>query len=176
MKPTLYLDLDGVLVDCDKRIFQIFGKPYDELDREYLWGYISDNCPNFYQDLPLYDHTKELYKKIQSLAGNLYTIEILTATPRLTGHLKTSGSDKIFWVRENLDRDITVNIVVGKENKKYYLRSRDDLLIDDNVYNIQDWRDKFGDAILHTSPESTLIELKKIIDERRNIRTNSTIL
>ena len=50
-----------------------------------------------------------------------------------------------------------VILVPGKKIKQYYARP-DNLLIDDTLSNVVEWRDRDGQAILHTSWKETIEE------------------
>ena len=87
--------------------------------------------------------------------------EILTGVPRPARGITTAGTDKIEWTRKNLSPNVKVNIVLRKE-KIQYCKGPEDILIDDYAKNIREWQAAGGTAILHTSAESTLEQLKEL--------------
>ena len=159
----VYLDLDGVMVNLDAKIQELFGKNYKELASSELWGELGkidhlflnlDPMPNY---LTLFN-----YLKTKEQAG-LIKLEILTSLPYSTNKLVSAKDDKIAWVREHLDKDIKVNTVVGGAKKARYVNSPKDILIDDMERNIDAWNQAGGRGILFKNNADTMATLDTML-------------
>jgi len=166
MKYQLFVDLDGVMADLDKKVLEITGK-YPTLslkpnnkwkvkDRTKMWDKINeyvDDGNEFWTNLELCEGAKTLWNSIKHLEPN-----ILSAKNKITPGKK---SEKITWVKQNLDNHGTIIIVNdGTEKQKYAKNTA--ILIDDMPKNIEEWQNAKGIGILHSSPIKTLIELSKL--------------
>jgi len=157
-KPRLALDLDGVFADCDGFIQDYFGHHYYELGGDYIWQHMTHDVPNIFyhfKKLPFVEHLLSAVKPFEKT----HDVFFLTAIPRPTGYLLTSGYDKERWVREQLKVLYPVNCVMGRQLKQLYVNSVDDILIDDHPENIKEWTDVGGYGILHTDIFKTIEKL-----------------
>ena len=161
----IYLDMDGVLADFDRGVREFChmestsqnGKRDAKYDAR-MWEAIR-GVEHFYDRLELMPGAKEMFDAIYGQYGD--RCEILTAVPRPERGILTAGQDKIAWTRRLLSDRIRINIVLRKE-KLQFCRDGNSVLIDDRERTIRDWRALGGTGILHTSPESTLEQLRKI--------------
>ena len=87
--------------------------------------------------------------------------EILTGVPKPERGIVTVGPDKTEWTRRELSSRVKVNIVLRKE-KIRYCKGPESILIDDYEKNIREWQEAGGTAILHTSAENTMEQLKEL--------------
>lgn len=164
-KPRIFLDMDGVLADCDQFIQEYFGQHYYELGGDYVWQHMTHKVPNIFSlfnPLPDIDKLVQSVLEFESKYG--YYIGILTAIPKPTGHLITAAQDKEQWIRKYVHPTFPVHSVLGKELKRQYVFSKYDILIDDHINNINDWTKAGGYAIHHSSKDmnSTLEQLEHI--------------
>jgi hypothetical protein len=93
-------------------------------------------------------------------------LEVLTAIPKI-GRIPTAKEDKRKWLDKYFDADFSgyfdaFNIGPLAEHKQYHCTGND-ILIDDKLRNITQWRDRGGIGIHHTSAEQTLKELQEIL-------------
>ena len=160
---NVYLDLDGVMVDFNAKIVEMFGKSYEDLDRNELWSKLGtvdhlylnlDPMPNY---LTLFNYLKAKQDK------GLINLEILTSLPYSTNKLVTSKEDKIAWVKKYLDPAIKVNAVVGGVKKAKYVKNSTDILIDDTDKNITAWNNAGGRGILFKNNADTISTIDKLL-------------
>jgi 5'-nucleotidase len=162
MKPTIFIDCDGVLADCDSFIMKHFGKHYTELGGDYVWTHLTKEVPNIFSQLEPLADCMELMDGLKQYEDR-YNLAILTAIPRPSGLLITAAHDKVKWVRKHIHPTIPVHCVLGKELKKHYVNSTDDILVDDHFENISDWIEKGGIGVIHTTAASSLNILSYVI-------------
>ena len=92
---------------------------------------------------------------------------ILTATPRESrGPIaKRSGEDKIIWMKVNFGVKRNDVYTVKRKDKKHFNTAHDgrpNVLIDDHLGNIEEWRVGGGLGVHHTSADSSIKQLKSI--------------
>lgn len=168
-KINVFLDLDGVMVDFDAKLHELFGKSYDEVKQEMhvgdIWGKLGDVDHLFLNLKPL-PHYKTLFNYLNCLhkIGAINKFEILTSIPHPTKQLKTSRQDKIDWVRQHLDANIVVNTVFGGEKKARYVKDSNDILIDDMVRNIDAWNKAGGTGIHFKNNADTIAAIGKLLN------------
>lgn len=159
-KPRLFLDLDGVFVDLDKKIKELYHKRYDDHGPYEVWSKLTHEQPNFFYNLdPMPDYIL-LLDAVHKMEDEYY-ISFLTSMPRPTGNLITAYNDKIKWVRKYLHDEWLVHTVPGWENKKKYVTSHNDILLDDAPRNIREWNEAGGVGILHKNVEGSIILLNE---------------
>ena len=91
----------------------------------------------------------------------------MTATPRSSrGPIaKRSGEDKITWMKVNFGVKRGDIYTVMRKDKKHFNTAHDgrpNILIDDQIKNIGDWRMGGGLGVHHTSADSSIKQLKSI--------------
>lgn len=145
-----YLDLDGVMVDFDKRKYQM--KMHYANDNE-MWAEI-DKHPHWFLSLEAMPDAMELWKFLEP-----YQPTILTAIPR-TAQKEHAADDKREWVKRNLSSTVKVITCYGIE-KQLYSHPRG-ILIDDMGRNIGQWINKGGIGVLHKNAEQTIALLKEL--------------
>ncbi len=163
---TIYLDLDGVCVNFEegiKKATGITGIGYQD-NPVAFWKKASE-VEGFFRKLsPTVPHAvlEDYFKELETCAHYAGTeVQILTALPLPTGHLKTAAYDKTHWVHRFLFSDLVVNCVPNWRYKKIYA-APGNILIDDSLRNIEDWRTVDGAiGIHHTDFESSLRLVKK---------------
>ena len=72
---------------------------------------------------------------------------------------KSSKDGKEKWINSNLKNVGGIKLVPANEKQKF--ANPNAILIDDRTSNIQQWIDKGGIGILHTSADETIKQLKK---------------
>jgi len=151
---TIYIDLDGVLVDFD-RGFTELGKGDPEsfkethTDKEF-WDAVREK-PHFFLGLGWMPDGRELWNYVKGLNPIILT---------RVGPVPHCAQDKRDWVEKNLGSDIKIIPTTKKE--KYANESS--ILIDDMEKNLYPWMDAGGISIKHTSAENTIKKLKYILD------------
>ena len=174
-KYTIYCDMDGVLVDFDKGykdltrmstekantqgkmfFWNVFKKrlrekeiPEKEFwanlsstkpDKEMLWGYIEKYNPNILSS-PSIDFK-------------------LPKDQQLDPNFNQSIQGKKEWIAKNIS-GVNQEIFVPASQKQQF-SGENQILIDDRVDNIEQWKSKGGIGILHTSSSDTIKQLKEL--------------
>ena len=161
----IYFDMDGVLADFEKGIRELChmepqsqnGKRSKKLD-DLMWETIRE-VGHFYDRLDLLPGAKELFDTVYGKYGD--RCEILTGIPREERGIVTAKDDKISWTQRLLSETVKVRTVCRK-HKINFCTGPETILIDDREKTITEWQEKGGTAILHTTPEETTRELKKL--------------
>jgi hypothetical protein len=162
MKVTkLYLDMDGVLCDFEKRFTELYGK--DALgvrDRKNF----TTNWPNFIMDgnfesLEWFPGGKELLDFIQNETD--WEVEILSSSGGEKFHSEVAAQ-KVMWL---CDKCIPykANIVPGRKHKTAYA-TPETILIDDTEDIIVNFNAAGGVGILHKDINETLAKLRTLLD------------
>lgn len=151
----IYIDLDGVCSDFNKAVITYTGTSYNGKD---TWS-ILDKIPNLFYNLEVLPEAVESISKLLDTYG-YHNIQILTALPLQTNKLVSAQVDKVTWVHEIFNHSLQVNCVPNWKYKKYFCKSASDILIDDSERNCKEWNGVGGIAILHTSWDNTLRQLK----------------
>lgn len=159
---NVYCDLDGVMVNLDKKIQEIFGTAYKNIPSNVLWNTLGD-IPDLFLNLEPMTNYLTLFTVLKTLENNgIIHLEILTSLPYSTKKLVTSKQDKIAWVRKYLDKNIKINTVVGGAKKAKFVKYPTDILIDDLERNITAWENAGGIGILHKSIAHTIAAIGKM--------------
>lgn len=154
---TIYLDLDGVLVDFKSSVISLIGPDWEVKEKNgTLWQEIK-TIDDFWLKLkPFYN-----YKKLWNFTKD-HKPKILTARPQT---MPIAVQHKKQWCKEYLtgidEKDI---LVVLRKEKQLYAKSKkiSNILIDDNKENIEEWENAGGIGILHTTIDKSITELKKL--------------
>jgi len=153
-KYTIYCDMDGVLCDFDKRFMEFSnGIPPSEYESKFgksaFWELISKKGVGFWVGIPWMPDGKQLWNYIKP-----YNPSLLSAPSRE----ESSRLGKRLWVRNNIPG---TKLILRQAEQKQEFANPNAILIDDRTSNIQQWRDKGGIGILHTSADETIKQLKK---------------
>ncbi len=151
-KYKFYCDMDGVLVDFIKGYYDLTGKDLTGAfhSGDAFWEPINKAGLDFWVNLDWTPDGKELWKYIEK-----YKPEILSAPSKNND----SRVGKHQWVKRELP-DVHLLLRYRKDKKEF--ASPNSILIDDLDTNVDSWREAGGIAILHTSTENTIKELKKL--------------
>lgn len=161
MKITkVYLDMDGVLCDFDKKFQELYGKDALENRDRKMW---TKAWPDFIKNrqfvkLDWFPGAQELLAYLRS--KNVH-IEILTSSGGMEHHEEVADQKKE-WLK-NHKIDYKVNVVPGRRYKKAYA-SPDAILIDDTDDIIDDFNEAGGIGILHKDIRPTMTRLKELFD------------
>ena len=151
---TLYVDMDGVLVNFDKGFRELSGMdPLDYMDehgKSAFWKKLSKE-PRFFLNLDWMPDGEELWNYVKQ-----YNPTILT-TPAQS--MKYCKEDKKTWSTERLGKDVKVIFSYKKEE----YATPTSILIDDRSKNIIPWKASGGIGIPHISAIDTIGKLKKIL-------------
>ncbi len=153
-KYTLYCDMDGVLVDFEKRFKDLTGldtKSFrNKYDLDEFWKRIDKAGVGFWVGMDWMPDGKQLYDYIKP---NLYS---LLSSP---SYDNSSRLGKRLWVKNKIPG--TKLILAARKNKQDYSKENA-ILIDDLKPTIDEWNAQGGIGILHTSAASTIKQLKEL--------------
>ncbi len=160
----IYFDMDGVLADFNRGVKELCNiEPVDQetatsAEKSVLWKAVRQ-IDHFYGRLELIPGAEEMFRRVYAVYGD--RCEILSGIPRPFKGVMDAGEDKIAWIGRIFGPEVKVNIVY-KEEKKNYCNGPGDVLIDDYLTTIREWRRLGGTGILHRNAADTLEELRKM--------------
>jgi 5' nucleotidase, deoxy (Pyrimidine), cytosolic type C protein (NT5C) len=158
---TIYVDMDGVLVDLFNHVGEIHDVDHYNDMTKSQWDefFQSTNAYELFRDLPAFATANALLKIVQQYAGG-YTI--------LSSPLNFDRAGSIQGKQEWLTNHITVpaDAWVFEHDKYKYATNNGgpNILIDDWGVNIEKWRAAGGIGIKFQSDEDTLNVLKHQLD------------
>lgn len=136
IKPNIFIDMDGVLVDFDEHYKSIDSgnHPSEVDDDSVMWPTIwKHNAPqhwqnpklNFFGTAPLMPGAKEFISELKKMVD----FKILTACPK--NHFAQTVIAKKHWIHTHVGTEVQVIPVLGSKNKPLYRQYANDLLVDD---------------------------------------------
>ena len=154
--PQIYCDMDGVVADFTTYTTDRLGHPFSDDD----W----DDLPvDFFLQLPPMADAHILWNFIKQ-----YDPFMLTAIPRESRGpvARRAWKDKTRWMMKDfrLPED-RMRIVLRKNKKKFAKDGRDgrpNLLIDDHLGNVKEFKAAGGIGVHHIDARTTITKLKKI--------------
>jgi 5'(3')-deoxyribonucleotidase len=157
---TLYLDMDGVVADFDEYAARTLGLPPSSgIYPDEVWYKLASN-QRLYRDLIKTLYADQLVDECKDLANTKgYDLKFLTAVPK-GNDVPWAFYDKVVWA-QNYFPSIPVHFGPFSKDKWQHCQPSD-ILIDDRLSNIEEWRVAGGIAIHHTNIEATLYELSRL--------------
>jgi hypothetical protein len=150
----IFLDMDGVIVDFDKRFEEQFGMPPREFEDNFgsdkFWEKIDSKGVGFWRGMDWMPGGQQLYNRVAK-----HDHALLSSPSR--SDLSKIG--KRMWRKDNTPN--TKLILARSYNKKNYA-DKSNILIDDRADNIQQWKDAGGIGILYQSADQVMKELDKL--------------
>ena len=150
----IFLDMDGVIVDFDKRFEEQFGMPprefEDNFGKDKFWEKIDAKGVGFWRGMDWMPGGQQLYNRVAK-----HDHALLSSPSR--SDLSKIG--KRMWRKDNTPN--TKLILARSYNKKNYA-DKSNILIDDRADNIQQWKDAGGIGILYQSADQVMKELDKL--------------
>jgi 5'(3')-deoxyribonucleotidase len=160
---AIYLDMDGVLVDFDKRAEEIY-PPFQKMSDYFHRGIGSKTeynklytnlvfkimrTKNFWIDLPRMHDGKKLYDYVKT---HFHTEQTGILTAPMNQDLRCEP-EKIEWVERNLHTIKPSHIFVDLNKEKFVgkIPGKLQILVDDRLKNIEAWREAGGIGIHHKS-------------------------
>ena len=157
--PTIYCDMDQVLVNLFKGAEKVLGYPLDSYktpeQKEDRWKKINA-VKNFWENLEWMPNAKKLYQSITR-----YDAKVLSA---YTNKDPNSRIGKMKWLSKNTNfKRKDIHLVLRSQKQNYAINDgKPNVLIDDHPKNIREWESKGGIGIHHTSVSKTMGELKRL--------------
>ena len=153
--PTIYCDMDGVIVNLMKGADAVVGGSFVTFDKEKRWNMINQT-KGFWENLEWMPSSKRLYKFIMR-----YDTFILFA---YSGRDPSSKNGKMKWLNKNTNFKKSRIKLVKRAQKQAYATTNGEpnILIDDYIKNINEWEAKGGIGIRHTDVGKTINRLKQL--------------
>jgi hypothetical protein len=158
----VYLDMDGVVANFDKRFEDLSGMAPNEFESKYgknkFWDFIDeDHKVSFWVGIEVMPGADKLINAVKD-----YNYELLTA-PSVK---KQSYLGKILWVRNHSDLlggKPKINFKKAKSKHKVKPElSKTDILVDDRADTIDRWNSAGGTGIVYRSADQVVNDLKKL--------------
>jgi 5'(3')-deoxyribonucleotidase len=152
---TIFLDMDGVLADFDKRALQILGMPAHEYEKtfgtDWFWLQLKMD-PDFFRNLDLMPDALDLFNAVRHLPH-----AILTGIPK---GVDSFSNQKVDWAADIFGPELKV--FCTQASKKWTFCQAGDILIDDRYRYAKKWEGAGGIFIKHYSAEVSIQNLKAL--------------
>ena len=165
---TLYLDMDGVLCNFNKRYTELFGeeaastrerKEFTEQWKLFIEGRNFATLDWFPGAIELLDYVKTLEDKV--------SVQILSSSGGELFHDKVVVQ-KLHWLQTH-NIPYYANITNGSRKKALYATGGENrILVDDTDYVIDAYIKAGGIGILHTDADETIEKLKSMLYKTLN--------
>lgn len=155
-KFTVFFDLDGVLADFDAHLrsrHPLLPADLFSLSDQEFWPLVL-SIPNFWEDLPLIAGAKELF---HFACEHFEEVAILSAPSR---HDNRSCIGKNLWLNQHFSHYFFERNFVRAHHKKRFA-DPNSILIDDQLKNIEEWRQAGGIGIHFKNASQAIDELKR---------------
>ena len=172
-KPTVYLDMDGVLADFFGGIEKMYGvENWKQLTNDKtkdLKKEVIDRITgtDFFATLPKFPTADTLIDMVKKFTGGTFSIN----TSPLKGDHENSGKYKKVWISNNIEQPAEI-VVTGR--KETYATDKGtgtpNILIDDRPVNIQKWQAAGGYGILYQANRDQLTKVKKGLEDYAKIQ------
>ena len=156
----IYIDFDGVILDTDTTIDNIIkDKNIDK--KEYIRNCNWDNLLN---------STDVINNSIKYLRESKLDINLLSKISTFE-----EGIAKVKYLRDK-NIDMNIHLVPTKISKSDIVKSKDNILIDDKVYNLDEWNSKGGISIFFNKDNNDIDIYGKINTKYKKISDLSMLL
>lgn len=166
---TIYLDMDGVLADFEKRFNELsdkgldFYKSSDVIKAEF--DSVKKNMireHGLFENLPLYDGAEYLVNELIKITTQKnIVLEVLTAVGDYESDL--SVVQKKIWLSRHFPQ-LKFGYCIKSHDKAKWAAAHT-LLIDDREKCLVPFKERGGTVIKHISAENTIQELINILEE-----------
>lgn len=156
-KPTVYLDMDGVLADFFGGVEKLYGvNHWKQLASDKTKDLRQDvieriTGTNFFETLPKFNTADSLIGMVKKFTGGRFSI----LTSPLRGDHDNSARWKKIWINQNMEQP-DETIVTGRKEKYATTNGTPNILVDDRPVNIQKWQDKGGYGILYQANKDSI--------------------
>jgi nicotinic acid mononucleotide adenylyltransferase len=172
-KPTVYLDMDGVLADFFGGVEKMYGVEHwkqltndktKDLKKEVIDRITGSD---FFATLPKFSTADALIDIVKKFTGGKFSIN----TSPLRGDHENSAKYKKVWIQNNIEQPDEI-VVTGR--KEGWATDKGtgvpNILIDDRPVNIQRWQGKGGYGILYQANRDSLDKVKKGLEDYAKIQ------
>ena len=152
-EPTVFLDMDGVLVDFFNAFAKLANvKHWKQMDPQRLQDVLNKIVgSDYFAKLPKTNTCDSIIEMVVDFAGS-YSI---LSSP-LRGDIANSTKHKRAWVMDNLSPQPTTTIIVRDKSQYALLNGVQNILIDDRANNIHKWKEAGGYGIKYQANENDL--------------------
>ena len=152
-KPTVFLDMDGVLVDFFNAFAKLANvKHWKQMDPQRLQDVLNKIVgSDYFAKLPKTNTCDSIVEMVVDFAGS-YSI---LSSP-LRGDIANSTKHKRAWVMDNLSPQPTTTIIVRDKSQYALINGVQNILIDDRANNIHKWKEAGGYGIKYQANENDL--------------------
>ena len=172
-KPTVYLDMDGVLADFFGGVEKMYGvEHWKELTSDKtkdLKKEVIDRITgtDFFATLPKFQSADALIDMVKKFTGGKFSIN----TSPLRGDHENSGKYKKVWISNNIEQPDEIVVTGRKETyAKNKANGMPNILIDDRPVNIQRWQAAGGYGILYQANRDSLTKVEKGLEDYAKVR------
>jgi 5'(3')-deoxyribonucleotidase len=172
-KPTVYIDMDGVLADFFGGVEKLYGvSHWKELTSDKTKDLKQEvinkiTGTDFFATLPKFESADALIDMVKEYTGGKFSIN----TSPLRGDNENSGKYKKVWISNNIEQPDEIIVTGRKETfAKDKASGTPNILIDDRPVNIERWRNAGGYGILYQANRDPLTKVKKGLEDYAKIR------
>ena len=159
MIETIYLDMDGVICDFQKRYQELYKNHTDMAERKGTWTKTFTEFIETRQFETL-EPMEDAFELIKFLDLCYAPTQILSSSASEDSH-ETISLQKTIWLNK-YNIQYPRNFVPGK-SLKYKFANPNSIIIDDTRSVIDDWINAGGIAIWHKTTKETIQELQKLL-------------
>lgn len=158
---TLYVDMDGVIVDFEKTALDLIGEPINQKNKSLFWKTVRsmepDKVVEYWASMDWTPDGKYIWNFVSK-----YSPIILSSPGNTLRELVEEG--KTVWINKNL-KPKPNGIIYETEKEKY--ANNYSIIIDDRSKVIDPWRSAGGIGIQHVTGKArdTIEQLKQILGE-----------
>ena len=152
-EPTVFLDMDGVLVDFFNAFAKLANvKHWKQMDPQRLQDVLNKIVgSDYFAKHPKTNTCDSIVEMVVDFAGS-YSI---LSSP-LRGDIANSTKHKRAWVMDNLSPQPTTTIIVRDKSQYALINGVQNILIDDRANNIHKWKEAGGYGIKYQANENDL--------------------
>lgn len=153
-RPTLFLDLDGVLADFDSHAVQVLGLEPAATHPKDFWAAVG-RARDFWENIPPFAYLEEFWTALAD-----YRPIILTGLPATKRDAAERA--KRAWVARHLGPDVPV-ICCWTREKPLHMRAPGDILVDDRPSNINEWNAAGGVGFVFDGPLPIIARVHEVM-------------
>ena len=166
-KPTVYLDMDGVLADFFGGVEKMYGvQHWKQLTNDKTKDLKAEvinriTGTDFFATLPKFQSADALIDMIKKFTGGKFSIN----TSPLRGDHENSAKYKKIWISNNIEQPDEIVVTGRKESyAKDKASGTPNILIDDRPVNIERWQGAGGYGILYQANRDSLTKVKEALE------------
>ena len=166
-KPTVYLDMDGVLADFFGGVEKMYGvQHWKQLTNDKTKDLKAEvinriTGTDFFATLPKFQSTDALIDMVKKFTGGKFSIN----TSPLRGDHENSAKYKKIWISNNIEKPDEIVVTGRKESyAKDKASGTPNILIDDRPVNVERWQGAGGYGILYQANRDSLTKVKEALE------------